>query len=107
MNNKIKELREEKGLSQQDLADRAHTSFQQISKLEKGERTLTPAWAKRLAKALDTEPIQVAPELADVLQAGYSQKTIKLAKKLSEMEDKSQAAYEKIEKLIQDFEDKE
>jgi len=49
----IKELREKKGLSQQQLADLAGTSQPQIKRLETGERKLTKEWAERLAPHLD------------------------------------------------------
>ncbi|NLS19868.1 helix-turn-helix transcriptional regulator [Rhizobium sp. P40RR-XXII] len=55
----IKELREKKGLSQQQLADLAGTSQPQIKRLETGERKLTKEWAERLAPHLDT----IAPSL--------------------------------------------
>ena len=51
---KLRELRVEKGLSQQALADRVGTSQPQIKRLEDGARKLTKEWAERLAPALHT-----------------------------------------------------
>lgn len=55
MPNRIKELREDRGLSQEQLAQRAipKTTKAQISKLERDERKLTVTWARRLAPALE------------------------------------------------------
>ncbi len=56
MENRIKELREERNLSQYDLAERAETTAQQIGRLEKGTRKLTVEWLTRLSKALVVDP---------------------------------------------------
>lgn len=50
--NRIQELREAKGWSQQDLADATGTTGQQIGRLEAGKRKLTVDWMIRLAAAL-------------------------------------------------------
>lgn len=54
MTNRLREFREAAGLSQDELADRVGSSFQQISKLERGERKLTREWAERLAPHIKT-----------------------------------------------------
>lgn len=56
MENRIKELREERNLSQYELAERANTTAQQIGRLEKGTRKLTVEWLTRLSKALIVDP---------------------------------------------------
>lgn len=50
--NEIRRLREEKGLSQAQLAEMAGTSQPQIKRLEDGARKLTKEWAERLAPHL-------------------------------------------------------
>jgi phage repressor protein C with HTH and peptisase S24 domain len=50
--NMIKDLREEKGFSQQQLAEAVGTSQPQINRLETGERKLTKEWAERLSGPL-------------------------------------------------------
>jgi transcriptional regulator with XRE-family HTH domain len=50
--NNIKELREQRGLSQAKLAELVGTSQPQIRRLELGERELTKSWAERLAPHL-------------------------------------------------------
>lgn len=54
--NRIKELREAKGLSLEQVADAAGTSFQQIHRLERGKRRLTDDWMRRVAPALGVAP---------------------------------------------------
>lgn len=49
---RLKQLREERGLTQAALAELAETTQPQIRRLEVGERKLTLEWAKRLAAAL-------------------------------------------------------
>lgn len=62
MRNRIKELRELRGWSQDDLAEKVGTTNQQIGRLENGERKLSLDWMERLAK-----PLRVAiPELIDI-----------------------------------------
>ena len=62
MENNILKIRKEKGFSQKELAEKAGTTYQQIQKLEKGERKFSPEWQIRLAKALDCKPIDLMPE---------------------------------------------
>lgn len=62
MENKLKEIREARGYSQAKLAELAGTSQQQIGKLEKGERKLSPEWQIRLSKALNCRPVDLMPE---------------------------------------------
>lgn len=55
----LKSLREARGLTQAQLADKAGTSQPQINRLEKGERELTRDWAERLAPWLGTTPFKL------------------------------------------------
>lgn len=71
MKNRIKELREAQGLSQQELAEAAGTSNQQIGRLEKSTRRLTVDWMERLAP-----PLQVAPQ--ELMSITTSQHRIRL-----------------------------
>ena len=45
-----------RGLTQEGLAIRANTTFQQISRLEKGDRKLSQEWLERLGSALSMRP---------------------------------------------------
>ena len=57
--NMIRSLREKRGLSQAELAERANTSQPQIKRLESGERKLTKEWAERLAGPLQSTAEQI------------------------------------------------
>jgi transcriptional regulator with XRE-family HTH domain len=59
--NRIREMRELRGLSQKKLADAVGTSQPQIDRLEKGDRGLDQDWMFRLAKALDCQPADLLP----------------------------------------------
>lgn len=61
MSNRIKELRERRGLTQEKLAEVAQTTRSQIVKLERGERRLTVDWMRRLAPFLDCLPADLLP----------------------------------------------
>jgi UDP-N-acetylglucosamine 1-carboxyvinyltransferase len=63
----LKRLREERGLTQQQLADRINTSQPQIERLENGKRTMRKHWAVRLAAALDTHWFVLMGEAAPTL----------------------------------------
>ena len=52
----IKDLREQKNMSQAELAELAGTSQPQIKRLEKGERKLTKEWAERISPHLNVTP---------------------------------------------------
>ena len=68
MHNNLLQARLARGLSQQELADRAETSGQQISRLEKSERRLTMDWVRRLSRALgctDAEILGLPPVPVD------------------------------------------
>ena len=56
MANRIKELREVRGLTLQQVADAAGTSLQQIQRLENGLRRLTDEWMRRIAPVLGVHP---------------------------------------------------
>ena len=52
MENNIRRIRQSKGMTLEEVAEAANTSFAQIQKLEKGERRLTIEWMSRIAGAL-------------------------------------------------------
>ncbi len=56
MSNRIRDLRKQNGLSQQELAQRIGTTGQQVGHLEAGRRKLTQNWMERLAQGLDCGP---------------------------------------------------
>lgn len=52
MDNRLRAARKARRLTQAQLALRAETTLQQISRLERGERRMTIDWVQRLARAL-------------------------------------------------------
>jgi transcriptional regulator with XRE-family HTH domain len=54
--NRLRKLREARGLTLAELADRVGTTNQQISHLELGKRQLTVEWLRRLGDALGCHP---------------------------------------------------
>jgi transcriptional regulator with XRE-family HTH domain len=54
--NRLRELREARGLTLEDLAQRLGTTNQQVSHLELGKRQLTVDWLRRLGLALECHP---------------------------------------------------
>lgn len=61
MENRIKELREALGWSQETLAEKAGTTNQQIGRLESGKRGLDTKWMERLAGPLGVPPAALIP----------------------------------------------
>lgn len=72
MANRIRELREARGLTQEQIAEAADTTFQQISRLEKGKRRLTDDWMRRLAPVLGVAPgallVDKPPDIVRLVQ---------------------------------------
>lgn len=62
--NRIAELREAAGLTQEQLAERVGTSNVQISRLERGDRRLTVGWMRRIAPHLGVNPTDLITEEA-------------------------------------------
>lgn len=71
MNNRIKDLRKEKGWSQQRLAEACGTSNQMIGYLERGDRGLTVEWMQKIASALEVDPAELLRQNAQVPVVGY------------------------------------
>lgn len=63
--NRIRELREAKGLSQKELAVLANVTPSALNKLEKGTRGLDLDWMMRLAPLLECSPSDLLPDFAN------------------------------------------
>lgn len=65
MKNAIRKLRDDRNLTQEELADLVGTSFQQISRLENGNRKLSQEWMHRIGRALGVPPatLMETPEM--------------------------------------------
>lgn len=68
VHSRIREIRKQKGLTLQDVADRAGTTAQTIGRLETGTRTLSLKWVNRISKALEVEgaTLLALPEQGDI-----------------------------------------
>ena len=62
MSNQIRAWREYRGLTQEQLAEAANTSPQQVSRLETGARRLSDVWIGLLTAALSCTPTQLLNE---------------------------------------------
>lgn len=62
--NRIREWRQKREWSLQQLAEASDTTRAQIDKLERGERRLTVDWMVRLAKPLQCLPADLLPSLS-------------------------------------------
>lgn len=69
LKNKIKELRNKKGITLQQLADVLNSTKTQVQRLESGTRRLTLGWMERIAKALDCSPKDLIED--DTYNDGY------------------------------------
>jgi transcriptional regulator with XRE-family HTH domain len=56
---RLRELRDNASLSQEDLAERSGVSRTTIANLEAGRRPARPSTRRKLAKALDVEPVEL------------------------------------------------
>lgn len=54
--NKLRELRKEKGVSQEELCRRANLQLSQVGRIERGEINTSISFVYLFAKALEVEP---------------------------------------------------
>ena len=62
MDNRIKDIRKERGLTQAELASILGVNQSIVQKLETGATDLDLPWMKRLAKALNVTPLELLPD---------------------------------------------
>nr|WP_282183605.1 helix-turn-helix transcriptional regulator [Azospirillum sp. TSH58] len=65
--NRLADLRQERKMTLKDLAGLVGTSYQQVNRLEKGERPLSDQWAAKFAQALGVETWELfkSPSIAN------------------------------------------
>ena len=71
MDNNIRALRTERGWTMRELAERMSTEgapvhFSTIAKIERSQRGLSAAWAKRFAQVFEVTPAEISPEFAEL-----------------------------------------
>ena len=83
IHSRIREIRKEKGLTLQDVAERAGTTAQTIGRLETGMRTLSIKWVNRISKALETDASELLalPQQGDIEISGLVAKDGLVSKK--------------------------
>ncbi|AHE55521.1 LexA family protein [Sphingomonas sanxanigenens] len=59
MPNRIREIRNAKGLTMRDLADKMGVHFTTLAKIERSERRLSLEWMERIASALEVTPTEL------------------------------------------------
>lgn len=80
MANRIRQLRQERGLTLDDLAAAIGTTFQQVQRLEVGTRRLSEKWIRPLASALGVEPAALfADETPNVIKVVKQSKKVRLS----------------------------
>ena len=84
MPNRLKQLREDQGLSLVGLAAKVGTSSQQISHLELGKRHLTVEWLTRLGAALGCHPWSI---VSNDQRFMLSEPDLELARRVSALSD--------------------
>lgn len=61
MQNKVREIREARGMSGEALARKAEMSPSDLSKLERGIRHPFPGWRRRISEALGVPEAELFP----------------------------------------------
>jgi transcriptional regulator with XRE-family HTH domain len=96
---RLRALREEAGMSQTALAERAGITFQQVQKYENGANRVSISRLIQFCEALDVPPSQVLDGLstarqpkADPLQPLRTARGVRLAKAWHRLDTKKQAA---------------
>lgn len=91
---KLKQLRKERGLTLNTLAEKIGSDYQQISRIERGRSKLSVDLLMKMANALETP-------VAEIVQNGQKQKVIPSKKDLSS-EEILKIVLEKVESAIQE-----
>jgi transcriptional regulator with XRE-family HTH domain len=96
---RLRALREEAGMSQTALAERAGITFQQVQKYENGANRVSISRLIQFCEALDVPPSQVLDGLstarqpkADPLQPLRTERGVRLAKAWDRLDPKKQVA---------------
>lgn len=99
---KLKQIRKERGLTLNSLAEKMGADYQQISRIERGKSKLTIDVLMKMAEALDTpihEIVQVLPKMEKI---SIAKKSVPLLMDDSSNPDWLAVILEKIEMVIQE-----
>jgi transcriptional regulator with XRE-family HTH domain len=100
---RLREWRENRGLTQQELADRIGTARDTISKWETAERGAHPANAKKLADALDVEVRDLAEDFESWISRVHTIRELSRITQDLKAEARDLAAYKRTQST-RDFE---
>lgn len=96
----IARLREEKGLSQTELADKSGVSRVMIGKYERGDAVPSIEAAKKIADALD---VSLDYLVGEGINSTFDKKTLKRFQEIAELESsKKQVLFDLIDTYIRD-----
>jgi transcriptional regulator with XRE-family HTH domain len=96
---RLREWRENRGLTQQELADLIGTARDTISKWETGDRGALPANAKRLADVLNVEVRDLAEDFESWISRVHSIPELKRMARDLKTQWRELAAYDRVTKL--------
>jgi len=96
---RIKQLRKEQGLTQEELAERADLTAEAVTRVERGARTPTLKTLGKLAHGLGVSP----GELVDVEATDPPKLSRHLAKIVSKLEDEDPSVQESAAELVVTF----
>ena len=81
--NRIRELREGRGWSQQQLADQINTTHGTVSRIETGERKLTDKWVRLISGALAVHPGELFRRLDETETEAAAREAVELVALMS------------------------
>jgi transcriptional regulator with XRE-family HTH domain len=81
---RIKELRHERALTQQQLADRVGTTHATIQRLESGNRGVDEKWVRRIARAFNVHPGELFEPISQDVYTDHEYEVLTLWRKMPE-----------------------
>jgi hypothetical protein len=92
--NRIRELREERGMTQADLARLANVTPSALNKIESGSRGLDQNWMRRLAPLLQVAPADLLPPEDNPFRLSAEEQA--LIERYRSADTAAQATFEKV-----------
>lgn len=99
--NRIRELRKKAGLTQTELGAKVGLHQTQIGNLENGGRNLTWEWARRIARALDVNLVDLVPDKDNPDRLSDHER--ELVRRYREADEQQQALIERVAEPLRSF----
>lgn len=99
--NRIRELRKKAGLTQTELGTKVGLHQTQIGNLENGGRNLTWEWARRIARALEVNLVDLVPDKDNPDRLSKHER--ELVRKYREADEQQQALIERVAEPLRGF----